>query len=205
MLSLERKQSIIHNLCIVAGLKQNATAFALLSEVVDVVLEKGLTNVNAFVLGNVSINLNGRVVELPEKAIPKVVAGLTLVNDFAEALNASEVRKASEPVRSRNNTTHRYSKDTDSVEMLRISRLVCEWRIPSDGSRPLSWRNVRAELGGLDEKELRNVICRSPEYLIAVKERISELLNRPEGWECSVKLSNLTRLNVNSVEELLSL
>lgn len=195
-----KRAAILNNLIVVAGVKDTPTATGLLNKCLDTAIEKGFDSVSVADLTSIEYNQK----RLPEKVALKVKATLTLVNLLGSD-NLTSVKHPAPATTRNKSTTRRYTTDTDSAEMLRISRLVVEWRIPSDGSRPLSWKNLRAELGGLDELELREVICRSPEYLTAVKERVTELLNSREGWNNVNKLPKLTRLNAETIEQLLNM
>ena len=200
-LSADQRRELIHKLAVISGTAtegRETQVAMMLNAVVDTILKEGPT-VSAETLAAVSIDFEGKTLKFGIKFATRIEAALSLIGFFE---TATPVRKRPEVTRSRNQKDPMYSKNTPSEEMLRISRLVVEWRIADTGQRSLSWKDVCAELGGLDEKELREVICTSPEYRQAVRERINFLQSRPEGWEYVGKLSVLTRLNVKEVSDI---
>ena len=200
-LSADQRSAFVHNLAVVTGIAtegRETAAAALLNGVIDGILSEG-PEINAEQLQGIKVKFNGKTLSLSLKQAVRVEAALGLIGLFE---SATPVRKRPEVSRGKNKKPARYSKDTPASEMLRISRLVVEWRIADTGQRSLSWKDIRGELGGLDEKELREVICASSEYRQAVRERIEFLQSRPEGWEYVGKLSVLTRLNVTEVSDI---
>ena len=101
----------------------------------------------------------------------------------------------------RTTIAERFSRDTSDEEIRKISRLVCKLRIADDGSRPLSWKNVRSKLN-LKNDEFHRVIRPSAIYREEVIARIKSLRSREEGWEYRGKLSKLTGIDDITEEEL---
>ena len=200
-LSVNQRTDLLHKLAVITGVatKGRETAIAkLLNGVIEGLLQRG-PEMTAEEIAKITVKVKGKTLNLSMKQAVRVEAALSLIGIFE---SATPVRKRPEVQRSKNRNQARYHKDTPAAELLRISRLVVEWRIADTGQRSLSWRDIRGELGGLDEKELREVICASPQYRQAVRERIQFLQSRPEGWEYVGKLSVLTRLNVDEVSDI---
>ena len=200
-LSVDQRSDLLHSLAVISGVatKGRETKVAtLLNGVLNGILNEG-PEITAEQIAGIKVEFEGKTLSLSLKQAVRVEAALSFAGIFE---SATPVRKRPEVKRSTNKKQARYSKDTPASEMLRISRLVVEWRIADTGQRSLSWKDIRGELGGLDEKELREVICASPEYRQAVRERIQFLQSRPEGWEYVGKLSVLTRLDVDTVSDI---
>ena len=135
------------------------------------------------------------------------------LDDMSKQLEAAKVKIAElekqvkntqdqEVVRNTRTTiAQRFSRDTSAGEIRKISRLVCELRIADDGSRPLSWKNVRSKLN-LKNDEFHRVIRPSAIYREEVIARIKSLRSREEGWEYRGKLSKLTGIDDITEEEL---
>ena len=200
-LSVDQRNQFLHSLAVITGVAtegRETKVAALLNGVINGLLQSG-PEITAEEIAGIKVKFEGKTLNLNLKQAVRVEAALSLMGMFEAA---APVRKRPEVQRSKNRKPARYHRETSSEEMLRISRLVVEWRIADTGQRSLSWRDIRGELGGLDEKELREVICASSEYRQAVRERINFLQSRPEGWEYVGKLSVLTRLNVETVDDI---
>lgn len=200
-LSVDQRSDLLHNLAVITGIAskgQETKVATLLNGVLNGILSEG-PEITAEQIAGIKVEFEGKTLSLSLKQAVRVEAALSFAGIFE---SATPVRKRPEVKRSTNKKQARYSKDTPASEMLRISRLVVEWRIADTGQRSLSWKDIRGELGGLDEKELREVICASPQYRQAVRERIQFLQSRPEGWEYVGKLSVLTRLDVDTVSDI---
>lgn len=99
----------------------------------------------------------------------------------------------------RTTVAQRFSRESSVDEIRKISDMMVELRIADDGSRPLSWKNCRAELN-LRNDEFHKVIRLSPQYRAAVIARINKLRAREEGWEYRGKLENLTGIEISEEE-----
>lgn len=93
----------------------------------------------------------------------------------------------------------RYRADTSEEQRDEIATQVVELRINATGSRPLSWRKIRGQLG-LKNDQFHKVIRHSPGYRKAVIDRIQKLRARPEGWAYSGKLEFLTGIQISESE-----
>ena len=80
-----------------------------------------------------------------------------------------------------------------------IAVKVVELRLNASGSKPLSWRRIREELG-LKRDEFHKVIRHSEGYRQAVITRIKNLKTREKGWEYSGKLEVLTGIKLTEEE-----
>lgn len=196
MLNSKLRTQIIQNLCVVVAGKDTELSELLLNKVLDVYVSNS-GNVDKQMLSEIYVEHNDKRVKFNVRQLDKVLAGLDLLNISL----VNEVPRRSKPAverQSRSRVTHTYTKDSSDEEIRKISRLVCEWRIAEDGSRPLAWREIRGELK-LANEEFHKVIRLSAIYREEVIRRINELRSRPEGWEyCRGlgKLESLTGIDI---------
>lgn len=145
-------------------------------------------------------------------------AHLFLIANLLEKINRSDAKREVENIRDQlcsdeveehpaevenaeppTTVTQRFSPETSVDEIRKISDMMVELRIADDGSRPLSWKNCRAELN-LRNDEFHKVIRLSPQYRAAVIARINKLRAREEGWEYRGKLEVLTGIEISEEE-----
>ena len=187
--------AVVNNLAIVAGLRVTETTSALLSEIADNAEQQGFEKVTVESLLDIRVVVDGKGFRLKRKHAEKLQVAFQLL-----ALTEPVETKIVESKEVRSSKTRRVSKDTDSEEISRISRLVAEWRIPDDGSRPMSWKNVRAELN-LGNEEFHKSVRTRVEFKDAMLDRIRELRSRPEGWQHVGRLDRLTGLDTQGFED----
>ena len=193
----EKRAAIVNNLGIISEIKVSGKSVEVLNGILDKALEVGIDEVDVDTLTNVNVKIKRKNYKLTTPQATKIVAALSLLTDLRDT---TPQRKKSEVVRNTRTTiAQRFSRDTSDGEIRKISRLVCELRIADDGSRPLSWKNVRAELN-LENDEFHKVIRRSAIYREEVIARIKSLRSREEGWEHRGKLSSLTGIDITEEE-----
>ena len=95
----------------------------------------------------------------------------------------------------------RFVSETTEDTRNELARKVVELRINATGSRPTSWKRVRAKLD-LANDHFHKVIRPSKGYREAVIARIKFLKAQEGGWEYSGKLDVLTGIDDLTEEEL---
>ena len=126
------------------------------------------------------------------------------VLDFLKNLESSrqnhqnkEVAKATK-VKARGKKPSNVSETTEA-DRNKVAVKVVEMRINASGSKPMSWRRIREELG-LKNDQFHKVIRRSAGYRKAVIDRIKSLKTQEGGWEYSGKLESLTGIEITEEE-----
>ena len=180
---------------------ENSPAFQYeqsIEQIWESILEK--VNVdNAFVLreNNISTELE----EITVEPLTESVEGIyeTAASEFVTVLEPQgAVSKVREP---RLSIANRYVAETTEADRDKLAVQIAALRINATGSRPLAWKDIRAEFG-LKYDQFHKVIRLSLGYRKAVIDRIKSLKAQEGGWEYSGKLDNLTGIDDISEDEL---
>ena len=146
---------------------------------------------------NISTELEEITVEPLRENVEEVYE--TAASEFVPVLKPqSAVNQVREP---RLSIADRYVEETTEADRDKLSVQIAALRINATGSRPLAWKDIRAEFG-LKNDEFHKVIRPSPGYRKAVIDRIKSLKAQEGGWEYSGKLEVLTGIDDISEDEL---
>lgn len=180
---------------------ENSPAFQYeqsIEQIWESILEK--VNVgNEFILreNNISTELK----EVTVESLIESVEGIseTAASEFVTTLEPpGALSQAREP---RLSIADRYVAETTEADRDKLAVQIAALRINATGSRPLAWKDIRAEFG-LKNDEFHEVIRPSPGYRKAVIDRIKSLKAQEGGWEYSGKLKSLTGIDDISEDEL---
>lgn len=180
---------------------ENSPAFQY-EQSIEQIWESILETVN---VGNECIlrenNNSTELEEITVEPLTESVEGVyeTAANEFVTVLEPQgAVSQVREP---RLSIADRYVEETTEADRDKLSVQIAALRINATGSRPLAWKDIRAEFG-LKNDEFHKVIRPSPGYRKAVIDRIKSLKAQEGGWEYSGKLDNLTGIDDISEDEL---
>lgn len=193
MFNQEQKPGIINALGTIAGVNANAEGLQLMEAVVDVIVEKGIADVQVSDIQNVKVELEIGERVLTEGQASKILAA---VEFHQNVLVASKKVREKKPTK-----LEEFKASTTELERDDIAAQVAELRINAEGTKPRAWRSIREELG-LRNEEFHKLIRLSDGWHQAVCERIADLLDQEGGWEYNGKLEVLTGIDGFTMQDV---